>query len=371
MLKDGKIWIGRGGEDCYLLPSMANRHGLITGATGTGKTISLKVLAESFSAIGVPVFLADVKGDLAGMCRAGEVTSALEKRLEFFGLADFPYQEFPTCFWDLYGQKGHPIRTTVSDFGPILLSRLMELTDVQQSVLEMLFRIADDKGLLLLDMKDLRSMIRYASEHRAEYLAEYGNMTPQSLGALQRKVLVLEDNGGGLFFGEPALDIRDWMKYDLAGRGYINVLDCTELFLHPTMYATFMIWLLNALYETMPEIGDPEKPRLVFFFDEAHLLFETMPRAIITKLEQVIRLIRSKGIGVYFITQTPADIPDNILAQLSNKIQHALHAYTPKDQKAVRTAAESFRPNPAFDTATAISELRTGEALISDRKSVV
>ncbi len=365
MFSEDRIWIGSGSNPCYLLPHMANRHGLITGATGTGKTISLKVLAESFSDMGVPVFLADVKGDLAGMCLPGSANESLEKRLAGFGISEFAYKSFPTCFWDLYGIKGHPIRTTVSDMGPLLLARLMDLTEVQSDVLDTVFRIADDKGLLLLDIKDLISLIQYVSANREEFLPIYGNMSPQSLGALLRNVLVLENNGGNIFFGEPALDILDWLKYDVSGRGYINILDSTELFLHPTMYATFMLWLLDELFETMPEVGDLDKPRLVFFFDEAHLLFNGMPKALLQKIEQVVKLIRSKGIGLYFITQSPADIPDGVLAQLSNKIQHALHAYTPKDIKAVRLAAESFRPNPAFNTAEEIANLKTGQALVS------
>ena len=365
MFSGDRIWIGSGENPCYLLPRMANRHGLIAGATSTGKTISLKVLAESFSEMGVPVFLADVKGDLAGMCLPGTPSEALDKRLASLGIPDFSYKSFPVCYWDLYGKKGHPIRATVSDMGPLLLSRLMELTDVQSGVLDTIFRIADDKGLLLLDIKDLVSLIQYVTAHRDEFIPIYGNMSPQSLGALLRIVLVLENNGGNLFFGEPSLEIQDWLKFDFSGRGYINVLDASELFLHPSMYAIFMLWLLDELFENMPEVGDPEKPRLVFFFDEAHLLFNGMPKALLQKIEQVVKLIRSKGVGLYFISQSPADIPDAVLSQLSNKIQHALHAYTPKDIKAVRIAAESFRPNPAFKTADEIANLKTGEALVS------
>ena len=365
MHADHKIWLGRGDKDCYLHPAMANRHGLIAGASGTGKTITLKVLAESFSDMGVPVFLADIKGDLSGMCVPGQSSAALEKRLAHFGLTQFPYQAFPTCYWDVYGKGGHPVRTTISDMGPLLISRLMGLTDIQQSVLESVFRIADDQGLLLLDMKDLKAMLQHVSEHRKEYITDYGNMSPQSLGAVLRNVMVLEDNGGDIFFGEPALDIYDWMKNDVSGKGYINILDCTQLFLNPTLYATFMLWLLNELFERLPEAGDLDKPKLVFFFDEAHLLFDDMPKALMQKLEQVIKLIRSKGVGIYFITQSPSDIPDVVLAQLSNRVQHALRAYTPKEQKAVKVAAETFRPNPAFDTVTAITQLGTGEALVS------
>lgn len=360
-----KIWVGRGGADSFLLPSMANRHGLIAGASGTGKTITLKVLAESFSDMGVPVFLSDIKGDLAGMCLPGEASASLDKRLEKFGLTDFSYQSYPVCFWDVYGKNGHPVRTTVSDMGPLLLARLMGLSDVQQGVLEILFRIADDKGLLLLDLKDLKAMLQYASDHRDDLSKDYGNMSPQTLSALLRDVLVLESNGGSQFFGEPALDIQDWIKTDVSGRGYINILDCTELFLNPLLYATFMLWMLNELFESLPEAGDLEKPRLVFFFDEAHLLFDDMPKALIQKIEQVVKLIRSKAVGVYFISQSPSDLPDEVLAQLSNRVQHALRSYTPAEQKAVRTAAQTFRPNPAFDTAQAISELGTGEALVS------
>lgn len=360
-----KIWVGRGEGDAFLLPSMANRHGLIAGASGTGKTITLKVLAEAFSDMGVPVFLSDIKGDLAGMCLPGEASDSLNKRLERFGLADFLYQSYPTCFWDVYGKKGHPVRTTVSDMGPLLLSRLMDLSDVQKGVLEVIFRIADDKGLLLLDLKDLKAMLQYVSDNRASLSKDYGNMSAQTLSALLRNVLVLEDNGGDQFFAEPALDIEDWMKTDISGRGYINILDCTELFLNPMLYATFMLWMLNELFERLPEAGDLDKPRLVFFFDEAHLLFNDMPKALLQKIEQVVKLIRSKAVGVYFISQSPSDLPDEVLAQLGNRVQHALRSYTPAEQKAVRTAAQTFRPNPAFDTAQVISELGTGEALVS------
>lgn len=373
MFINDKIWIGRGDEDCFLLPNMANRHGLICGASGTGKTITLKVLAESFSAMGVPVFLADIKGDLSGMCQSGEMTESLAKRVAKFGFTDgFPFQSFPTCFWDVYGEKGHPVRTTISEMGPSLLSRLMALSDVQDSVLASIFNIADDHGLELIDMKDLKAMVQHVAANVKDYISEYGNMSTQSLGALLRNINVLDSEGGNIFFGEPAIEIEDWMKYDVSGQGYINILDCTELFHHPTLYATFMLWLLDELFEKLPEVGDPEKPKLVFFFDEAHLLFRDMPKALLAKIEQLVKLIRSKGVGIYFITQNPMDVPDCVLAQLSNRIEHALRAYTPKEQKAVRVAAETFRANPLFNTADAISELGTGEALISclDEKGI-
>ena len=362
---NGKIWLAKSDEKVFLEPKMANRHGFIAGASGTGKTITLKVLAESFSQLGVPVFLADIKGDLAGMCKAGVHSESMEKRINKLGIADWRYRVFPTRFWDIYGEYGHPVRTTVSEMGPMLLSRLMDLSDMQSGVLNLVFKIADDKGLLLIDIKDLKAMLRYVGENRAEFSAEYGNMSAQSLGAIQRSLITLEDEGGAEFFGEPAIDIRDWMQRDEQGRGYINVLHSVKLVQNPTLYATFMLFLMSELFEKLPERGDAEKPEMVFFFDEAHLLFSDAPKVLVQKIEQVVKLIRSKGVGIYFISQSPSDIPDSVLAQLSNRVQHALRAYTPSEQKAVKTAAQTFRTNPAFDTQTAIMELGVGEALVS------
>lgn len=362
---NGKIWLAKSDEKVFLEPKMANRHGFIAGASGTGKTITLKVLAESFSQLGVPVFLADIKGDLAGMCKAGVHSESMEKRINKLGIEDWRYRVFPTRFWDIYGEYGHPVRTTVSEMGPMLLSRLMDLSDVQSDVLNLVFKIADDKGLLLIDIKDLKAMLRYVGENRAEFSAEYGNMSAQSLGAIQRSLITLEDEGGAEFFGEPAIDIRDWMQRDEQGRGYINVLHSVKLVQNPTLYATFMLFLMSELFEKLPERGDAEKPEMVFFFDEAHLLFSDAPKVLVQKIEQVVKLIRSKGVGIYFISQSPSDIPDSVLAQLSNRVQHALRAYTPSEQKAVKAAAQTFRTNPAFDTQTAIMELGVGEALVS------
>ena len=365
--EDGKLLIGVGETPVCLLPRMANRHGLISGATGTGKTITLKVMAESFSALGVPVFLADVKGDLAGCCRTGERTEAIDRRLTTMGLdpETFRYQPFPVRFWDVYGEMGLPVRTTVSEMGAPLLSRLLDLTAVQEGVLTIVFRVADEKGWLLSDLKDLRAMVNYVAEHADEYRSEYGNVSKQSAGAIQRSLLQLEDAGGDLFFGEPDIELSDWFQTDDKGKGYINILHCERLYRSPLLYATFLLWLLAELFEQLPEVGDPEKPKLVFFFDEAHLLFDDAPKALVDKVEQVVRLIRSKGVGVFFITQRPSDVPDSVLAQLGNKVQHALRAYTPAEQKAVRAAAQGFRANPAFDTQDAIMDLGTGEALVS------
>lgn len=362
---NGKIWLAKSDEKVFLEPQMANRHGFIAGASGTGKTITLKVLAESFSQLGVSVFLADIKGDLAGMCKAGVHSESMEKRINKLGIEDWRYRVFPTRFWDIYGEYGHPVRTTVSEMGPMLLSRLMDLSDVQSDVLNLVFKIADDKELLLIDIKDLKAMLRYVGENRAELSAEYGNMSAQSLGAIQRSLITLEDEGGAEFFGEPAIDIRDWMQRDEQGRGYINVLHSVKLVQNPTLYATFMLFLMSELFEKLPERGDAEKPEMVFFFDEAHLLFSDAPKVLVQKIEQVVKLIRSKGVGIYFISQSPSDIPDSVLAQLSNRVQHALRAYTPSEQKAVKVAAQTFRTNPAFDTQTAIMELGVGEALVS------
>ncbi len=366
MVKDEKLWIAKSGDQCISMqPSMCNRHGLIAGASGTGKTVTLKVMAESFSEMGVPVFLADIKGDLAGMCRAGQHSQSMEKRIARFRIDDWRYRAFPTRFWDVYGESGHPVRTTVSEMGPELLARLMGLTPVQSDVLNLVFRIADDQGLLLIDIKDLRAMLQYISGHRADYTAEYGSMSAQSLGGIQRALLVLEDAGGSAFFGEPAIDIFDWIGTDENGRGYINILHSVKLVQNQRLYATFMLFLLSELFEQMPEAGDGEKPKVVFFFDEAHLLFKDAPKVLLQKIEQVVKLIRSKGVGIYFISQSPSDIPDSVLAQLSNRVQHALRAYTPAEQKAVRTAAQTFRTNPAFKTEDVITELGVGEALVS------
>ena len=365
MLYDGKIWVGTGEQPACLLPRMANRHGLIAGATGTGKTVSLKVLAEGFSDMGVPVFLADVKGDLSGMVRPGEHSDALAKRLAQCGVPIFRYQAYPTVFWDVYGEQGHPVRATVSEMGPLLLSRMLGLNDTQAGVLNILFRVADDEGMLLLDIKDLKAMLAYLGEHARDYTLNYGNVSTATVGAIQRAVAVLEDQGGDLFFGEPALDLADWLQLDEEGRGVINILAADRLMRSPVMYATFLLWMLSELYELLPEVGDQDKPRMVFFFDEAHLLFDSCSKTLLEKIEQVVRLIRSKGVGVYFITQSPADIPMSILGQLGNRVQHALRAYTPLDQKAVKVAAQTFRTNPAFDTEEAITQLKTGEALVS------
>ena len=365
MLYDGKIWVGTGEQPACLLPRMANRHGLIAGATGTGKTVSLKVLAEGFSDMGVPVFLADVKGDLSGMARPGEHSDAMAERLAQCGVPSFRYQAYPTVFWDVYGEQGHPVRATVSEMGPLLLSRMLGLNDTQAGVLNILFRVADDEGMLLLDIKDLKAMLAYLGEHARDYTLNYGNVSTATVGAIQRAVAVLEDQGGDLFFGEPALDLADWLQLDEEGRGVINILAADRLMRSPVMYATFLLWMLSELYELLPEVGDQDKPRMVFFFDEAHLLFDSCSKTLLEKIEQVVRLIRSKGVGVYFITQSPADIPMSILGQLGNRVQHALRAYTPLDQKAVKVAAQTFRTNPAFDTEEAITQLKTGEALVS------
>lgn len=365
MLKDKKVFMARADEPLFLLPQMANRHGLIAGATGTGKTITMKVMAESFSDMGVPVFLADAKGDLTGMCVPGEDSDNIRSRVEKFALEDFQLKSYPTRFWDIFGERGVPIRVTVSDMGPMLLGRLLGLTDVQSGVLNIAFRVADDHGLLLLDLKDLRAMLQYVGDNRAEFTTQYGNVSTASIGAIQRALLAFEDEGGEQFFGEPALDIRDWMRTDSDGRGFINVLNAQRLMQSPTVYGTFLLWMLTELFERLPEVGDLDKPRMIFFFDEAHLLFSDAPKALEQKIVQVVKLIRSKGVGVYFISQSPSDIPDDVLAQLSNRIQHALRAYTPAEQKAVRAAAKAFRENPAFNAEQVLMELGVGEALVS------
>ena len=362
-----KLWLCQNANGgIYLTPKMANRHGLIAGATGTGKTVTLKVMAEGFSEMGVPVFLADIKGDVSGMCLPGEDSEGFQKRIKNkLGLEmDWKFQGYPLRFWDVYGKMGLPVRTTISEMGPELLSRLLELNDTQSGVMNIVFRVADEQGLLLLDLKDLRSMVQYVGDNAADIKLKYGNVSSQSLGAIQRALLRLEDQGGNIFFGEPALDIKDWFATE-DGKGVINLLHCTELFQNPLLYSTFLLWMLSELYEMMPEAGDLEKPKMVFFFDEAHLIFKDAPRSLLDKVEQIVRLIRSKGIGIYFITQQPADIPDSVLAQLGNKLQHALRAYTPKERKGLKAAAQAFRPNPDLNAETALGELGTGEVLVS------
>ncbi|MEM7021372.1 MAG: helicase HerA-like domain-containing protein [Pseudomonadota bacterium] len=359
------ILVGKGDVQQVLRLRLANRHGLIAGATGTGKTISLQILAEGFSARGVPVFMADVKGDLAGISQTGTASQKLEERAAAVELVGEPLRGFPTTFWDLFGEQGHPIRTTVSEMGPLLLARLLGLNEVQDGVLNVAFRVADEQGLLLLDLKDLRALMNFVGEHASELSLEYGRVSGASVGAIQRRLLTLEQQGGEQFFGEPALDIKDLMQVDAQGMGVINLLAADRLMMAPKLYATFLLWLLSELFEELPEVGDPEKPKLVFFFDEAHLLFHSAPAALLDKVEQVVRLIRSKGVGVYFISQNPLDIPDQVLGQLGNRVQHALRAFTPRDQKAVRAAAQTFRPNPKFDTEEVITTLGVGEALVS------
>ena len=374
---DGRVLVGRSflgrveatathakSKDEYLTLRLANRHGLVTGATGTGKTVTLQVLAEGFSRAGVPVFAADIKGDLSGVAAEGEAKDFLLKRAEEVGIAYTP-DSFPVIFWDMFGEQGHPVRATISEMGPLLLARLMGLNETQEGVLNIVFRIADEQGLLLLDLKDLRAMLANVSANAATLTATYGNVSAQSVGAIQRQLLVLENQGADKFFGEPALDIADIMRVDRAGYGTINILAADKLMGSPRLYSCFLLWLLSELFERLPEVGDPEKPKLVFFFDEAHLLFNEAPKALLEKVEQVVRLIRSKGVGVYFVTQNPLDVPETVLAQLGNRVQHALRAFTPRDQKAVKAAAETFRPNPDLDTAKAIMELGKGEALVS------
>ena len=363
--KDNLIWIGGGTESVYILPSMANRHGLIAGATGTGKTVSLKVMAEAFSDMGVPVFLADIKGDVASMCKPGEPNHHVDDRVKDLNIEGFAYKAYPVRLFDVFGEKGVSVRTTISDMGPELLARIMQLNDTQAGVLNIIFHIADDKGMLLIDVKDLRSMLQYVGDHNDEFQTAYGNVSVQTIGTIQRSLLTLEDSGGDIFFGEPELDMNDWFACNETGQGIINLLACEKLVQSPLLYSTFLLWMLSTLYEMLPEVGDMEKPKMVFFFDEAHLLFNNAPKSLLDKVEQVARLIRSKGVGIYFITQSPSDIPDTVLSQLGHKIQHALRAYTPSDQKALKAAASSFRVNPAFDTEKTISELGTGEAVVS------
>jgi hypothetical protein len=356
--------IAKGNETLSLLPGMTNRHGLVAGATGTGKTITLRVLAERLSRIGVPVFLADVKGDLSGMALAAEPDEKMLERVKRLGVTLEPAGT-PVVFWDVFGEQGHPLRATVSEMGPVLLSRMLDLNDVQEGVLSLAFKIADDEGLLLLDLKDLRALLQHVAERASELQKTLGNVSPASVGAIQRQLLVLEQQGGERFFGEPALDLNDLLEVDGRGEGIVNVLAADKLLQSPRLYSTFLLWLLSELYEHLPELGDPEKPRLVFFFDEAHLLFRDAPKPLIEKVEQVVRLVRSKGVGVFFVTQNPLDVPETVLGQLGNRVQHALRAFTPRDQKAVRTAAETFRQNPRIDAAAAITELGVGEALVS------
>ena len=370
--QEHKVWIATGETPVYLEPSMANRHGIIAGATGTGKTVTLKVLAESFSDMGVPVFLADIKGDLSGMCEMGTETKHIRRSIDTMNIQNFDYTAYPVRFWDVFGKRGLSVRTTISEMGPELLSRLLGLNETQSGILRIVFRIADDKGLLLIDLKDLRSMVQYVGDNAKEYKLIYGNISPQSVGAIQRALLALEDAGGNIFFGEPDLKLDDWLDWDEDGRGIMNILECQELVQHPLLYATFLLWMLSELYEMLPEAGDLEKPKLAFFFDEAHLLFNDAPKALLDKVEQVVRLIRSKGVSVWFISQNPSDLPDTVLGQIGNRVQHALRAYTPKDQKALRAAAQSFRENPAFDTQEALQALGVGEALVSvlDEKGI-
>ncbi len=367
MTEQQQVLVGgnKTGEHILLNPAMANRHGLITGATGTGKTVTLQLLAESFSRLGVPVFSADVKGDLSGIANPGKAHPKVSERLEHMGVTDHPFEGCPTLFWDIEGKTGHPVRTTISEMGPVLLSNILELNDTQSGILQVAFSVADDQGLLLLDLKDLASMLNWITENRKELAKEYGNIASQSVSAIRRKLLVLKESGGEVFFGQPALNIEDLMHADFSGRGVISLLDASSLYSNPRIYTTFLLWLLSELMEELPERGDAPLPRLVFFFDEAHLLFNNSPKALIDRITQVVRLIRSKGVGIFFVSQYPNDIPDEVLGQLGCRIQHGLRAFTPKDQKAVRVAAQTFRQNPEIDTEQTITELGVGEALVS------
>lgn len=366
MAAENGILIGKGGgRQLFLNPRYANRHGLIAGATGTGKTVSLQVLAEGFSRIGVPVFMADIKGDLTGISAAGKPHPKIDERIEKIGIEDYKAEGYPTIMWDLSGEKGHPVRATISDMGPLLLSRLLELNEVQEGILNIAFKFADDEGMLLLDLKDLRSILQHLGENQQTFQHAYGNVSSASIGAIQRRLLVLEQQGAEQFFGEPALDLWDMMRTGAQGYGNINILAADKLMMTPGLYATFLLWLISELFENLPEVGDLDKPRMVFFFDEAHLLFDDAPKVLVDKVEQVVKLIRSKGVGIYFITQNPLDIPDAVLGQLGNRIQHALRAFTPRDQKAVRAAAQTFRTNPDLDTEATITNMGVGEALVS------
>ncbi|MBR2122154.1 MAG: DUF853 family protein [Lachnospiraceae bacterium] len=369
MIHDGKIWVANdaNGNRMTILPQMANRHGLVTGATGSGKTVTLKVMAETFSDMGVPVFMADVKGDIAGLLKPGADSEDMQERISRFGLADtgFNFHGYPVNFWDIYGEKGIQLRTTISEMGPLLMSRILNLNELQSNIMTIMFKIADDNDLLLVDTKDLKAMLNYVSENNKTFAAQYGKMSPNSISAIMRSLVALEVEGGETFFGETALNIHDWIATGEGGRGMINILDSESLINNGRLYSTFLLWLLSELFEQLPEVGDLDKPKMVFFFDEAHLLFKDAPKPLLDKIEQVVKLVRSKGVGVYFCTQNPRDIPDGVLAQLGNKIQHALHAYTPSDQKAVRAAADSFRTNPEFNTYDTIMNLGTAEAVIS------
>ena len=376
MIKDGKIWLANNdkGENIFMLPKMANRHGLVAGATGTGKTVTLKVMAETFSDMGVPVFIADVKGDVAGLLKPGVDSEDMQKRIERFGLGElgFTYRGYPTTIWDVYGQRGIQLRTTISEMGPLLLARILELNDLQSDILSVVFKIADDNGLLLIDTKDLQAMLAYVDSHSADFQADYGKISSASVGVITRALVALESQGGDVFFGEPALNIDDFMSVTYDGKGMINILDSSALVNNTKLYSTFLLWMISELYETLPEVGDLDKPKLVFFFDEAHLLFKGASSVLLEKIEQMVKLIRSKGVGVYFCTQNPKDIPNGVLSQLGNKIEHGLRAYTPADQKAAKAAAESFRINPDFNTYETILSLGTGEAVVSflDEKGI-
>jgi DNA helicase HerA-like ATPase len=357
--------IAKAKSEIGIIPKMSNRHGLIAGATGTGKTVTLRTLAEQFSSIGVPVFMADVKGDLSGLPFPGGENPKVKERIQKLGLKDFRFEGFPAVFWDVFGAQGHPVRTTVSEMGPLLFSRILMLNEIQSGVLTLVFKIADDNGLLLLDLKDLRSMLQFVGDQADQFQTQYGNISSASIGAIQRSLLALGEQGGDKFFGEPALNLQDLMQTDTKGKGVINILVADQLMQSPKLYATFLLWMLSELFEQLPEVGDPEKPKLVFFFDEAHLLFNDAPKILVEKIEQVVRLIRSKGVGVFFITQNPLDLPETVLGQLGNRVQHALRAFTPKDQKNVKAAADTFRASPKLNVAKAITELEVGEALVS------
>jgi len=359
------LTIAKAKEEISLLARMANRHGLIAGATGTGKTVTLRVMAEAFSKIGVPVFMADVKGDLSGLAVPGVANTVIADRIKTLRLTDFSFAGYPTAFWDVFGEQGLPVRTTISEMGPLLLSRILDLNETQSGVLNLVFKIADDNGLLLLDLKDLRAMVQFAGDQAEQFRTEYGNISAASIGAIQRNLLAIEEQGANRFFGEPALNLQDLIQTDTNGKGIINILTADKLMQSPRLYATVLLWMLSELFEQLPEVGDPSKPKLVFFFDEAHLLFADVSQTLEEKIEQVVRLIRSKGVGVYFVTQNPLDLPETVLGQLGNRVQHALRAFTPRDQKAVRAAAETFRPNPKLNVAETITELAVGEALVS------
>jgi uncharacterized protein len=364
-MTDNTIFLGKSDKPQVLYLPMANRHGLVTGATGTGKTVSLQIMAEAFSSAGVPVFAADIKGDLSGISQAGKSVDFLDERAKLVGLDPYTHEATPTIFWDVFGEQGHPIRATITEMGPLMLSRLMGLTDAQEGALNIAFKIADEEGLALLDLKDLRALLKDLTERGKKITTEYGNVATATVGAILRQLIVIEEQGGDKFFGEPALDIKDFMRTTRDGRGYVNIIAAEKLVSSPMLYATFLLWLMSELFQTLPEVGDPEKPSLVFFFDEAHLLFADAPAGLLKKIEQTVKLIRSKGVGIYFVTQNPLDIPDSVLAQLGNRVQHALRAYAPRDQQAVKAAATTFRANPKFNTEKAITELGKGEALVS------